>query len=65
MLEYDFIIVEDPKATAKRPQMGAIIVIPGKMNTKGKPNVQMLSIGFAIWTRKTIVKRMSSEKASE
>jgi hypothetical protein len=65
MLEYDFIIVEDPKPMANKPQIGARIVIPGRMKRKGKPKVQTFFLGLPIWTRKIRVSRMSNEKASE
>jgi hypothetical protein len=39
--------------------------MPGRMKRKGKPKVQTFFFGFAIWTRKISVRRISKEKASE
>lgn len=50
---------------AKSPQKGAITVIAGKINKKGKPKVHTFLSGFAIWTKNTIVSSKSSEKVKE
>lgn len=58
-------MVAEPNMIANRPQIGARIVIPGKMNRKENPKVQTLCFGLPMWTRKISVRRISSEKTKE
>ena len=51
--------------TATSPQIGAMMVIAGKMNRKGNPKVQTFFRGFAMCTKNTIVISKSNEKVSE